>query len=311
MSRLVRASLPALCLVFGLLAMSGGGAIAGEPAPGGVAGAPPGVAVYQNIQYADASGQALLLDAYIPGGSLNPAVVLIHGGAWAYGDKRSWTLGAEKLAAAGFAAFSINYRLSPPHGDATVPAAIDDVHAAIAWVRANAASYGVDPTRVGALGDSAGGNLALMAATTGQAGADRADAAASWSGPTELAQLADLSGHGGAAAAVRNYVGCAPADCGQAWSEASPLEQVTPSTAPVFLANSTDEIIPLSQAQEMANALAGAGVPYVLQVVPGTHHAMGYARLVWNQTLQFLETYLSPAAPGSAVPSPVGPVSPS
>jgi acetyl esterase len=286
----LRLLVPALLAVGLLVILSGAKVDAGEASLGG------GVTVYRDVQYGSADGYTLLLDAFIPSGPPHPAVILIHGGGWAYGDKREFDPEGLKLAGEGFAAFSINYRLSPPGGSWHVPAAIEDVHSAVAWVRANAASYAVDPAHVGAIGSSAGANLALMAATTGVPGVDRVDAAASWSGPTELRQLADQQ-RGGAGEAVRNYVGCAPQDCADRWSEASPLEQVTPASAPIYLANSTDELIPLSQAEEMARALQQAGVPHVLRVLQGHEHAKAYEDQVWNQTVEFLRLYLGVPTP--------------
>src|SRR5205823_7742189 len=116
------------------------------------------VDVRTDVQYGVADGKPLLLDAYVPqaaGGERRPAVLLIHGGGFRVGDKRSFEPEARKLAAKGWVAFSVNYRLDEP---VVFPAEVDDAQTAVRWVRAHAGEYQVDPKRIGALGESAGGH---------------------------------------------------------------------------------------------------------------------------------------------------------
>ena len=104
------------------------------------------------------------MDVYLPAGFAGPrpAVELIHGGGWQGGDKGFYAPLGRALAARGFVAFSVNYRLTPA---ARYPAQADDVQRAARWVRARAGEYHLDPARLGALGDSAGGHLALILGT--------------------------------------------------------------------------------------------------------------------------------------------------
>src|SRR5690349_2671850 len=96
-----------------------------------------------DLEYGQADGESLRLDACVPDGP-GPfaAVILVHGGAWNSGDKSGGSgkgLMApmfEPLTRAGFAWFSINYRLAPKH---PYPACIEDVETAIRWVKAHAA----------------------------------------------------------------------------------------------------------------------------------------------------------------------------
>jgi acetyl esterase len=91
-----------------------------------------------------------------------PAIVFIHGGGWVVGDLDTHDGCARVLAAeAGCAVFSVDYRLAPEHA---FPAAVDDVVAAYTWIRQHADSLDINPDRVGAIGDSAGGNLAAVLA---------------------------------------------------------------------------------------------------------------------------------------------------
>jgi len=256
------------------------------------AGGQQGFSVYRDVPYVVRHGRELRLDAYIPDDGINPGVVVLFEGGWVSGSKRDWRAEGERLAGERLAAFVIDYRLSPPGGTAHAPAAVEDLRAAISWVRANAAIYRVDPTKVGALGGSAGGHLAMMAGTTGGVGQDRADAVVSWSGDTVLR----LFTSGPEADVCLSFIGCPLEDCQDKWDAMSPLYQVDSSAAPMYLANSTDEDIPLEQATLMADQLREAGVPHLLQTVEGHEHSRGYEDEVFEPSVQFLKTYLGSAA---------------
>lgn len=117
-----------------------------------------------NVAYATTSA-AQKMDIYMPAGTAPfPAVVLIHGGAFKAGDKAMDAANAAKLVANGYVAIAINYRLS---GEAVFPAAVHDCKAAIRFIRANAATYNVNPDQIGVWGASAGGNLSAIVATSG------------------------------------------------------------------------------------------------------------------------------------------------
>ena len=119
---------------------------------------------YSDVAYA-AKSPAQKLDIYLPSGGTKPypVIVTVHGGAFSMGDKADGQQ-TPMLAALdrGYVVVSVNYRLS---AEATYPAAVQDVKAAIRFLRANAAEYGLDPGRIAAWGDSAGGYLAAMAGT--------------------------------------------------------------------------------------------------------------------------------------------------
>ncbi len=118
------------------------------------------------VTYARYGDRTLEMDVYRPKtawGKL-PAVVCIHGGGWAKGNRASHGKVAQALAARGYVAATISYRLS---GEAPFPAQIHDCKAAVRFLRANAAEYGVDTDHVGAIGLSAGGHLTALLATSG------------------------------------------------------------------------------------------------------------------------------------------------
>lgn len=124
---------------------------------------PEGVRVQTDIAYADGS-PAQRLDLYLPeedAGSLRPALVVVHGGGWRGGDKQrgQWARIPAQYARDGYVAISVNYRLT---GEAPWPAQVEDVKAAVRWLRAHAAEYRVDAGRIGAYGNSAGAHLVSL-----------------------------------------------------------------------------------------------------------------------------------------------------
>ncbi|MGI9079877.1 MAG: alpha/beta hydrolase fold domain-containing protein [Acidimicrobiales bacterium] len=282
-------------------------AFAGVTLAAGPAAASGAVQVSGNLQYGWAGGQPLLLDAYFPApdGTARPAVVLVHGGAWRVGGKGDFSVEATRFAALGWAAFSVDYRLVEP---SAFPAEVDDVAAAVRWVRAHAADYGVDRARIGALGASAGGHLVGMLATLGEGPLDsgsRLRAAAAWSGPMDLKRLA---GPGGLPGLTDNLLPCTTQECPARWDDVSPVSHVDHSDAPLLLANSTNELIPLDQAKEMADRLQRAGVDHRLDVFAGTRHAQGFGDDEWASTVAFLRRFLEPsgAAAGDQTGHPRG-----
>jgi acetyl esterase len=187
--------------------------------------------------------------------------------------------------------------------DAT--AAIDDVLAAVAWVRAHAAEYGVDPSEIGAIGESAGGHLAAMLAVLGRESLDmgsRIAAAVSWSGPMDLNALVrdagDVVSAGGFTIRdlVEQFLGCSGVSCARLFRKASPVTFVDPSDAPMLLVNSVEEFIPIAEAREMAVELRRAGVSVRVIEMPGDKHAgeyandpvPGYSRTVLDASIAFL-----------------------
>ncbi len=118
-----------------------------------------------DLEFARYDERVLHLDLFspLPAGGPRAGIVLIHGGGWLNGDKTKFHPLAERLARYGFVVAAMEYRLG---GEAKFPAAIEDCHAAVRYLRGNARRLGVDPKRIAAVGGSAGGHLAgLLAAT--------------------------------------------------------------------------------------------------------------------------------------------------
>lgn len=238
----------------------------------------------RGITYASPDGVPLKLDAYVPGSpGPHAGVIVIHGGGFRFGDRTWETNLATALLGAGFAAFSIDYRLAP---EFPFPAAVDDVFAAVAWVRAHAAEYGVDPGKIGAIGGSAGGHLAAMLAVLGGGSLDhgsRIAAAVSWSGPMDLGALVREAGDAVVAESLtirdllEGFLACRGSSCTRPFRNASPVRFVDPSDAPMLLVNSVGEYIPIGQARGMAAELRRAGVSVRVIEMSGEGHAGEYA----------------------------------
>jgi pectinesterase len=124
--------------------------------------------VKRAVTYARYGDRTLEMDIYRPKGAWGelPAVVCIHGGGWAKGNRANHQNVAQALAARGYVAATISYRLS---SESPFPAAIHDCKAAVRFLRANAKSFGIDTENIGAIGLSAGGHLTALLATSGGA----------------------------------------------------------------------------------------------------------------------------------------------
>ena len=126
-----------------------------------------GAELLRDVPYASPGGVPLALDASIPDGrGPFPALIVVHGGGWVRGDKR---IDVEPLfnplSRAGFAWFSIDYRLAS--SALQFGAAVGDVENAIRFIKLHAAEYRIDPDRIALIGESAGAQLAAMAALSG------------------------------------------------------------------------------------------------------------------------------------------------
>jgi acetyl esterase len=303
--RIALAALAAIAAIVGVGALSGfhtqlqeidpsGSDAASEVVTAEIVGirtftAPAGLEVQADLEYGTREdGTLLTLDVCTPAPDAlvasRPAVVSIHGGSWARGDKANadWRNVCLWLASEGFVAASVNYRLVP---DAVFPAAIDDVALAVEWLRApeQVERFGIDPERIGAFGGSAGGNLAALLGTTGEGPLDegsRVAAVAELSGPVGLgaAELAADAASVWLHSIVGAYLGCEPgADddaCPQA-ADASAASHIDPSDPPVFIGHAESEVVPLGQSQRFAAALQTAGVAVQLAIVPGAEHSIG------------------------------------
>jgi acetyl esterase/lipase len=262
--------------------------------PNGVRGKP-------SLVYGEPLGyRALTLDLYLPPRTLPrpargfPLILYIHGGAFLVGDLRRNDPFADfpavlaSLSARGYVVASVSYRLS---GEAVFPAAIQDVKAAIRWLRSRASDYDIDPGRVMTWGTSAGGNLASLAAVSCHAPrleppgtdgniSDCVQGSVAWYGVFDIATLAAQSRQEGGSwrdapdAPEYRMLGCYAEACkkGQI-AAASAVSYVNVKSPPMLLiAGAEDKTVPYHQTLEMANRMKANGVPYELIVIPDVDH---------------------------------------
>jgi acetyl esterase len=235
-----------------------------------------------NIEYGRVGKHSLLLDAHIPDGTGPfPAVILVHGGAWIGGDKISNVEPLFKpLTDAGFAWFSISYRLAadvvrnPLAAALQLGAAESDVRRAVAFVKEHAPEYRVNPNKLVLMGESAGGQLAAMAALRPDPGGAVQGVVAFYT-PSDLASLVRTSGM--IPDNVRDAVkGSSFDDILMAGlKEFSPINYVSATSPPFLLIHGTDDtIVPVAQSERFCDKLRTAGPGCELYKVEGGGHGI-------------------------------------
>ena len=150
------------------------------------------IKVTENVAYRTDVGPSTVLDLAQPlfgPQSGRPAILIIHGGGWSAGSKNDAVYRALMIdyAMKGYVVCNMNYRLVQ---EAPMPACIEDVREAIRWMKANAATLGIDSARIGTYGHSAGGHLSLMAGLTGGVAC-----AAGGAPPTEIGRPGEWADH--------------------------------------------------------------------------------------------------------------------
>lgn len=238
----------------------------------------PEVVSQRDIVYRTAESGPLHLDLHRPQsgkGKRAPVLVVIHGGAWARGERpKGWT-GYRRFVEAGFAVVSMQYRLS---GQARAPAAVEDVRCVMGWIARSAEREGLDPRRIVLMGTSAGAHLALMAATIdasegldpAECGpAPRAAAVIDFYGPTDLRPQSLGAWN---SPSIGKWVGEGEAGAAMA-TRMSPITRVRPGLPPVFIVHGdADPVVPLAASTALKAALDRAKVPGELHIVPGGVH---------------------------------------
>jgi alpha-L-fucosidase 2 len=230
----------------------------------------------KGIEYARSGGVLLKMDARIPAGDGPfPAAILVHGGAWVTGSLRfDITPLFKPLANAGFACFSVSYRLArkPPLRGSFIDTGkigdgIEDVQRAVNFVRDHAAEFNIDPNRIVLIGESAGAQLASMAAIRGAA----VKAVVAFYCPSDLVAIARPRGFfNGVAARV-------------AWGnvqqlglrDLSPLASVRPGMPPfLFIHGTLDHVVPFEQSTSMCNVMQSVGSNCEVIAVKGGLHGI-------------------------------------
>jgi len=249
---------------------------------------PKDVTALREVRYvAGSKSQSQKLDLFVPASSARkpvPVIICIHGGAWDHGDKVF--VPVVPFLQHGFAVASINYRLSP---EAPFPAQIDDCKAAVRWIRAHAAAYGLDKDHFGACGGSAGAHLAALLGTTcgdpafgggaPETVSSCIQAVCDMSGPTDLtkypsSELLSLTSAYPTVviAAVTKLLGGPVESNLETAKRASPLFYAERKTPPFLIIHGDqDHLVPLSDSERFYDALKKNGNDATLLVIHATH----------------------------------------
>jgi acetyl esterase/lipase len=250
------------------------------------------------VTYKNIKGRALHLDLFYPKGKKKnkyPGVLLIHGGGWSSGTKAHQVPMAQQLAARGYVAAAIEYRLSP---EAKYPAAVHDLKEAVRWMRAHASDFGLDTTKIAVLGASAGAQLASLLGTT--------NGMSHFEGDTEYPRVsanvqavvnvdgivsfihpeADAEGD-----AAGRWLGGSRTEAAKNWKEASPLEYVNAQTPPFIFINSA---MPRFHAgrDDMIQRLNGFGIYTEVHTIDNSPHSFWLVHPWFETTLEYTYQFL-------------------
>ncbi len=247
----------------------------------------PRAELIKDIEYAHVDGISLQMDASIPLAPKKvPAVIIVHGGGWVTGDK---TFNVEPLfqplSDAGFAWFSISYRLA---SDVTqFGLAITDVQEAIRFIKSHADKYNIDPERIALVGESAGGQLASMATLRGGAATSVKAVVALYS-PSDLVSLVKTSNY--IPSQIRNSVRGTPWEglilAGLA--QLSPIDNVRRDMPPfLFIHGTADSLVPFQQSRDMCDRMKKAGASCEIYPVEGGGHGIRW----WESTPRLASGY--------------------
>lgn len=201
-----------------------------------------------------------------------PVLVLVHSGSWNSGDHSMLDFLCAEGAVQGFAAFTVDYRLLP----AAYPDQLDDVASAISWIDRSADRFDADTSRIALLGTSAGAAI-VSELLTGTPGSPMKPS--DFTGGAMLSGIYDFSRvlkdtKSQEAQPVLDYAGCDDEQgCTDRFDRVSAAAHVSAADPPMFLANSTGEIMPSSQMETMSSALRSAGVRHEAVFSEGGNHA--------------------------------------
>lgn len=240
----------------------------------------------KDLPYANYNGREMLLDLYVPesSGAPLPAIVYVRGGGWVGTSKKEVTDFGPVMAGDGFVTAVIEYRST---NDTIAPGNIHDCKAAVRWLRANANKYGVDPTRIGATGSSAGGHLVALMGTTngvkelegngGNAGfLSDVQSVVDFCGPSDLLWVTTPEHRAKFKVlydVTAKYVGGPVLEHAALAKLVSPLHHVSKSVVPMMIVHGdVDDVVSVEESVILHEALQKAGAVSELIVLPGVGH---------------------------------------
>ncbi len=235
---------------------------------------------FRDVIYCTPNGQPMRMDIFFPqtGAQPWPVILYVHGGGWIGGSKilGPGVADVPALTAGGYMVAAVSYRLLD---DYPFPAMIEDIKCAVRYLRANAAEYTLDPTRIGAYGSSAGGHLVDLLGLS--------DESAGW----DVGEYLDQSSRVQAVVSLFGLSDLRNADYSQSLRRsayklfgatdendsildiASSVTYISADDPPFFILNGDkDEVIPASEAQSFYDLLTLAGIRADLLIVQNAGH---------------------------------------
>ncbi|HOX39572.1 MAG TPA: alpha/beta hydrolase [Candidatus Brocadiia bacterium] len=249
-----------------------------------------GIIFEKDLVYGSPGGEDLYLDMARPetGDGPFPGIVCIHGGGWKAGNKAKYQGAIKEFARAGFVAVTVQYRLAPK---AKFPAQIEDCKCAVRYLRCRAGELKMDPKRIGAMGESAGGHLSLLLGLMnpedgleGDGGhpthSSKVQAVVNYYGPADFkigfTGLSILPGSRTIMTyALRDFLGTTDPKS-PILERVSPVTYIDANDPPVLtMHGSADRLVPVAHARQLHAKLKKAGVDSRLVVVNGADHGWG------------------------------------
>ncbi len=240
------------------------------------------VSIIHDVPYHETSARTLKADIYRPlvppvQGDRYPVIIAFHGGGWNHGDKGEYFSGHHcYLATQGYVVVDVQYRFTIGPDNVKWPAQLDDVRAAIRWVKSQADVYNIDRERVALLGRSAGGHIALNAAY--RANGDFADTAVqavvAYYAPIDLFLVGKRHDHRvlGLLGGETSY------ENPEIYADASPLEFADENVPPTLLLHGySDALVSPVHAELLLNRLRRYDVPVAVLRVPWGRHGFDFS----------------------------------
>jgi acetyl esterase/lipase len=243
---------------------------------------PKGYTSQIDVVYTSGKNWQQKMDLYLPPntGKPTPAIINIHGGGWNHGTKESQSGGFNSFFKIGFAVANVEYRMT---GEATAPAAVEDIRCALIYLFKNAAVLNIDTSKIVIMGGSAGGHLALLAGLMGNnhtfdtncAGVENIHVAAIIDkyGIADMDTFTNVTKYKSAIKWLGNY-----ATDQKFIKSVSPVTYITKNSPPVFIVHGdADPTVPYTQSVALHQKLVDAGVKTEFITVPGGGHG-GFAK---------------------------------
>ncbi|PQO38371.1 alpha/beta hydrolase [Blastopirellula marina] len=228
----------------------------------------PAVRMVPNQLIAERADKTLRADVYLPAGEGPfPAVLMIHGGAWAGGSRSNMAANALFLANNGYAVATISYRFAPSH---VFPAQLEDCQAGLTWLVENAEKFHIDTDRLASWGHSAGGHLACLIATTES---EKEPSTPQLKAVVAGAAPCDFTHEPLQSKRLSFFLGGSRAEKPSTYVLASPVSHVTAKCPPIFFFHGTeDNVVPIQEAEAMHQKLSSLGVPTAFYKSIGRGH---------------------------------------